>query len=57
MTSEQKKEWVKQFLGDAFVKGVSIHGNIARVVVKSEQGEKEVSISLPDNRESFYKDS
>lgn len=48
MTIEQKKQWITEFLGEAFVKGVSIKGDVARVIVVGEGGiHKEVKISLP----------
>ena len=55
MTIEEKKQWIVQFLGDSFVRGVSIKGNTAKVVVKTEEGEKEVVISLPNPDVAIYK--
>jgi len=40
--------WIKQYLGEAFIRGVSIKGRVATVVVKSEGKERETIISLPD---------
>jgi hypothetical protein len=55
MTNQEKKEWVKNYCGDSFVRGVSIDGDIATVVVRSESGEKEVKISLPNKSIGQYK--
>ena len=56
MTLQEKKEWVKSFLGDSFVRGVSINGYVATVVVKKEGIEREVIISLPNPDISTHKD-
>jgi hypothetical protein len=44
---EAKKQWVKDYLGASFVKGIAIGKYTARVIAKTDDGEKEVLISLP----------
>jgi len=56
MTSQEKKDWVKRYCGDSFIRGVSIEGDVATVVVNSESGEKEVKISLPNPEAGKYKE-
>ncbi len=41
--------WIKLFLGSAFVRGVSIKGRVATIVVVGEGGiERQTIISLPN---------
>ena len=56
MTNQEKKDWVKNYCGDSFVRGVSIDGDVATVVVRSESGEKETRISLPNQEVGKYKE-
>ena len=50
MTLDEKKEWVKDYCGSSFVKGVAIKGNTAIVEVIKEGGKVEqTKISLPNN--------
>ena len=56
MTNQEKKDWVKNYCGDSFMRGVSIDGDVATVVVRSEYGEKEVKISLPNPEAGKYKE-
>jgi hypothetical protein len=55
MSNDDKREWVKNHCGSAFVRGISIAGNVAVVVVKGESGiERQVKISLPSE---FHRNS
>lgn len=54
MTKQEKIEWVKNYLGASFVKGVSVGNYIATVIVATEDGEKEVVISLPNKEIANY---
>ena len=40
-------QYLKDYLGSSFVRGVWIKARVAKVVVKSEGTEKETLISLP----------
>ncbi len=46
-------QWLKNFLGDAFVRGVGIRGRVAIVIVKTDTGEREVQISLPETNKEL----
>lgn len=49
ITEDEAKNFIKGYLKDSFVKGISI--NVAKgygiVIAKTEDGEKEVKISIP----------
>ena len=47
--NKENQQWVKSFLGDSFVKGISINDRYARVIVNTPEGHKEVNISLPNS--------
>ena len=58
MTIQEKKQWVKEFVGSkSFVRGLSIKGDVATVVVKNEDGtEREIKVSLPNPNIGKYKE-
>ena len=57
MTIQDKKQWVKDYVGKSFVRGVSIKGDVATVVVKNEDGtEREIKVSLPNPNIGKYKE-
>ena len=57
MTIQEKKQWVKEYVGKSFVRGLSIKGYVATVVVKNEDGtEREIKVSLPNPNIGKYKE-
>lgn len=49
ISNNDAMEWVRNYLGDSFVKGLALSTKLgyARVIAKTEDGEKEVKISIP----------
>ena len=47
LTNEEMVLWVEQYYGNSFVKGISRTKYTAKVIVRGEDGEHEVIVSLP----------
>lgn len=47
LTNEEVVLWISQYYGDSFVKGISRTKYTAKVIVRGEEGEHEVIVSLP----------